>query len=334
MTARRTLPQPFLELPFSRRAAVADGVPDDRLAASDLVRPFYGVHVAANLPDCLAWRCRAYQERMNPAHCFSHQTAAELYGLPLPLYATTRDLQISAPAPLRPPETRGTRGHSVVNDLLNVSEVVLRDIELGELFAFPVVSPELLWAQLATVLDADDLVALGDAIVTELPRPGLLTDSALATIGDLEAAMRSHAGRRGAKAMMAALGSIRTGPLSRTESLLRLILLRAGFPEPLLNVDVLDGDGRVVAIPDLSWPDAKLVVEYEGDYHRRSRTKFRSDITRGERYADAGWFQLRAHAEDVFGDPDPFCGRLLRRMVDRGWRPPFRELRQVRGARH
>ena len=308
-------------------------MPDDRLAASDLSRPFHGVRMAANLPTDLAWRCRAYQERMNPAHCFSHETAAELYGLPLPLYVATHDLQVSAPAPLRPPETRGTRGHSVGRDLWSASEVVLRDIELGELFSFPVVSPGLLWAQLATILDLDDLVALGDAIVTELPRPGFLMDATLATIDDLEAVARSHAGRRGARAMMAAVPRIRTGPLSRAETLLRLVLLRAGFPEPLLNVDVLDDDGLLVAIPDLSWPEMKLVVEYEGDYHRRSRTKFRSDVTRGERYADAGWFQLRAHAEDVFGDPNPFCGRLLRRMVERGWRPSVRELRAIWGGR-
>lgn len=275
---------------------------------------------------------------MNPAHCFSHQTAAELYGLPLPLYAATRDLQVSAPTPLRPPETVGACGHAVAQELWRTSEVILRDVELGEIFAFPVVSPGLLWAQLATILDPDDLVALGDAIVTELPRPGLLAqstlvESALATIGELETVARLHAGRRGARAMAAAVASIRSGPLSRAESLLRLILLRAGFPEPLLNVEVVDDSGQVVAMPDLSWREPKVVVEYEGDYHRRSRTRFRSDVTRGERYADAGWFQLRAHADDVFGDPNPFAGRLLRRMVERGWRPTLRELRQVRGAR-
>jgi hypothetical protein len=270
---------------------------------------------------------------MNAAHCFSHQTAAELYGLPLPLYAATRDLQVSVPTPFRPPEAAGVHGHAVAQGLWRRSDVILRDVELGELLSFPVVSPELLWAQLAAILDLDDLVALGDAIVTELPRPGLLMESSFATIGDLEAEVRMHAGRRGSKAMAAAVAGIRSGPLSRAESLLRLILLRAGFPEPLLNVEVVDDAGQVVAMPDLSWREPKVVVEYEGDYHRRSRVKFRSDVTRGERYADAGWFQLRAHADDVFGDPNPFAGRLLRRMVERGWHPTFRELRHVRGAR-
>jgi very-short-patch-repair endonuclease len=75
-----------------------------------------------------------------------------------------------------------------------------------------------------------------------------------------------------------------------------------------------------------------VLVEYEGDGHRTSRGKFRSDITRVEEYADGGWFALRAQADDVFADPNPFLGRLGRRLERRGWRNP-RELRQVVGAR-
>ena len=120
--------------------------------------------------------------------------------------------------------------------------------------------------------------------------------------------------------MRTALPSIRSGPRSPAESLIRLIVLRAGFPEPQLNFDVHDQNGVLVATGDLCWPEFRVVVEYEGDYHRRERSKFRSDVTRGERYADAGWFQLRAHADDVYVDSAEFRERLFRRMRERGWR--------------
>lgn len=212
-------------------------------------------------------------------------------------------------------------------------EYVFSHVTAAQLFAFRVCSPSLLWAQLASVLDLHDLVALGDAIVTSMPRTGLFDNPVLATIDGLPTTTALHAGRRGAKAMTAAIRDIRIGPLSRPESLLRLILVRAGIPEPQMNAAVADEHGRNVAIADLSWPQFRVLIEYEGDYHRRSTSKFRSDVKRGERYADANWFQIRAYADDVFADPESFVARVRRRLVAQGWRPERRERGQIAAAR-
>ena len=293
------------------------------------------MRASTSLATELVWRCAAFQKWMDPRHAFSHATAAALYGLPLPLYLERdRSLHVSSPMPLRPPQGRGISGHEVADALWDVREIILRDVPTDQLFAFRIASPRLLWAQLAAILDPDDVVALGDAIVTELPRPGLLDNPVLASIGELRAVAAAHAGRRGAKAMSAAVDRIRVGPLSRPESLLRLIMLRAGLPEPELNVEVTDRAGRPVATPDFSWPAFRVVVEYEGDGHRTSTAKFRSDITRGERYADAEWFQLRASADDVFREPNDFVGRLSRRLTASGWHPPRRALRRVTPTRY
>jgi len=225
---------------------------------------------------------------MNPAHCFSHQTAAELYGLPLPAYVTTDDLHVAAPAPLRAPESVGVSGHRISSSTWQTRDLVLRDEPLAELLSFSVAAPALVWVQLASVLDVEDLVALGDAIVTPLPRAGLLDDPVLASVADLLATADAHRGRRGAEAMWRAVRGIRPGPRSRPESLLRLMVLRAGLPEPQLNLDVYGSSGEWIAEGDLCWPEYRVVVEYEGDYHRREVSKLRSDVTRGERYADAG----------------------------------------------
>lgn len=304
------------------------------MRAHDLATPFYGVRMRRPLPDDIVWACAAYQKRMHPEHVFSHATAAQLYGLPMPLYADrTSPLHVSTPAPLRPPQCRGVIGHEVAEQVWDCREILLRDEPTAQLFAFRVCSPTLLWAQLASTLDTDDLVALGDAIVTPMSRPGLLDDPVLATIDELRTTAALHVGRRGAKAMTAAVGRIRSGPLSRPESLLRLMLVRAGVPEPQLNVAVADASGHDVAIADLSWPQFRVLIEYEGDYHRRSTAKFRSDVRRGERYADADWFQIRAYADDVFTDPGSLIARVSKRLVARGWRPKHRERGQIVAAR-
>ena len=88
---------------------------------------------------------------------------AELYGLPLPLYAQTADtLHVSSPAPLRAPAGAGITGHQI-SDAVWSSREFIRYGPLGMMFVFQLASPELVWAQLAPRLLVDDLVAVGDA---------------------------------------------------------------------------------------------------------------------------------------------------------------------------
>lgn len=276
--------------------------------------------------------CHAYLHRMNPAHAFSHATAAVLYGIPLPNYASSGLLEVSAPEPLRRPRGAGILGHEIASELWDARTLVLPYEHVGQFVGLPIVSPELAWAQLASVLDAHDLVAAADAAVT-LQHPGIGEEGPLSTPTALRRVVETHRARRGVVGLSRAVDQMRAGPLSRPESLLRVMVMRAGFPEPQLNVPVVGSDGRIVATPDLRWPEYRVLIEYEGGGHRTSTAKFRSDITRGELYADAGWFQLRAHAEDVFDDPNPFLGRLGRRMAERGWRSPRRGLRHMLPAR-
>ncbi|MDJ0334673.1 hypothetical protein QMG83_05500 [Salinibacterium sp. G-O1] len=202
---------------------------------------------------------------------------------------------------------------------------VHRDHQNHDLFELPVLAPAVVWAQLAQSLDEDDLVAMADALVAGA--------DPVCTMQELRVQTLAWRGRRGARAMLRAIDNVRVGSLSRPESLQRLQLVRAGIPEPRLNVTVADLHGVDIAMADEVWPEFRTLVEYEGDGHRASRGKFRSDITRVERYADGEWFALRSHADDVFGDPNPFIGRLWRRLVARGWRPGLREPRHIAPAR-
>jgi hypothetical protein len=82
----RPLPEPLPSTPFSRRDAVRAGVSSGRLRNKDVVHPFRGVQATA-LPSTVVERCRAYAVRMRAGEFFTHVTAAQLHGLPLPVQA-------------------------------------------------------------------------------------------------------------------------------------------------------------------------------------------------------------------------------------------------------
>jgi len=325
MTRRTPLPDALVGTPFTRSEARAAGVADRRMRARDIHSPFYGVHIDDSVTATVENRCHAYETRMSRPHAFSHVTAAQLYGLPLPLYATANDdVHVSVPGGARQPRGRGVAGHAIAAERWAFRRLLVRDYLTGDTFELCVVEPAIVWAQLAEVLDHDDLVALGDAIVTgEMTPDGteVVMSPGLATISEVEAVERAWAGMRGSRLRARAVRQVRVGSLSRTESLLRLMVVRAGIPEPLLNVMVCAPDGSPVRVADLVWREERVLTEYEGDDHRTSRGKFRGDISKFEEYADGEWHGLRAHADDLFVDPNPLIARLWRRLVARGWRP-------------
>lgn len=346
MSRREELPQTLRELPFSRSSAQSSGISNSRLRASDLERPFHAVRRVAGGPRGIRWQCRAYQERMNPAHCFSHQTAATLYGLPLPLYSQAARknnsaetvvqfdaLHVAALAPSRAPSGAGITGHCLDAVRWSKRELLLRDVIEDQLFAFPIAAPEMVWAQLAAELEIDDLVALGDAIVGGSINPGTRSEGPLACISDLRRMAESNRGCRGAESMRRAIDHIRIGSLSRPESLLRIMLVRAGLPEPLPNRRVIDRNGRLIAMADLCWPDFRVLIEYQGDGHRTSKAKFRTDITRLDEYLDGDWLPIQVSAYDIFVDPNPLMARMWRRLQSCGWNPGRRQVRHIASAR-
>ena len=198
------------------------------------------------------------------------------------------------------------------------------EFEAADLWELTTLDPVVVWAQLASILDLHDLVAVADAL--------LAGPSPLAAFHDLEREAHSWSGRRGATKLRRALGLARAGSRSRAESLLRLQLADAGIPTAVLNEPVVDRRGREIHVPDLVWPDYRVLVEFESAKFHLDKRKFRSDITRFEEYADGGWSGIRVQSDDLYVDPNPTIGRIWRRLVANGWRPR-REPAEVRPAR-
>ena len=166
---RRPLP-PDLPSIFGVSHARALGVPRSRLGAHDLAAPFHGVRASAveKSPDTdpaalLEERARAYSVRMLEEEFFSHATAAVLWGLPTGRPVDADVLHVTVPAPLRAPRSRGIRGHQVREHLATVVEV--RGLRVSD--------PASTWVMLAARYDETHLVCIGDAIIRDLPDPGL-----------------------------------------------------------------------------------------------------------------------------------------------------------------
>ncbi|MDJ0335938.1 hypothetical protein QMG83_11945 [Salinibacterium sp. G-O1] len=262
---------------FSCDAAVSVGVSRRRLRGGDLDSRFRGsrsVPVAtrhtdefARLHHALVQRCLAFIPVAPAEFCFSHGTAATLYGIPLPL-RLRRDLRIDVSVPVARPQPRasGVRGHR-----LNLWEVrVFRGM--------PLVAPAVAWAQVANVLTLDELVIAGDYLV-QRKHPKSSPD-------DLVAA--ASVPRRGARQARRALLDVRVGTDSPPESELRLVLVRAGLPEPLIGHTVIH-EGYFVGTPDLAYVEQKVAIEYQGSGHWLDRDVFEDDIIRRELFERAGW---------------------------------------------
>ncbi|MBX0299724.1 DUF559 domain-containing protein [Cryobacterium sp. 1639] len=233
---------------------------------------------------------------------FTHTTAALLLGLPVPTrLARLRPLHVGIPAPASAMDARDIVGHSLRVDPDDL-------VDRGPL---RLTGPARTWLDLAALLTLAELVAVGDYL--------LYWESPIVTLGELAHAVERYPSRSGLTRARAALPLLRTRSESPRESVLRVIIVLAGLPEPECNYRAFDPQGRFLGRGDLAYPEYKLFVEYQGDQHRTDRAQWRSDIRRIGRLEDHGW-QLLQFTDDDLQDPAALVARIARRLRARGAR--------------
>lgn len=282
----RPLPAELSGRPFSVGDGLARGLPRGRMSEGDLVTPFKGVRMSSAIPYGPRELAAAFALRRPAGHVISHTTALLLWGAPLPRRVEEQArLHVSAFDGVTPRAVR-TTGHTLDASRTGVSA----------LNAVPLTDPASSWVLSAPLLDLDDLVAAGDFLVTGSEpfdrTPPLTSTDALAAVVD------AHAGARGIRRAREALGFIRYGSLSRQETFMRLMLERAGLPEPELNYSVAAPDGGKVAMVDLAYPGVGVAVEFESLLHQ-SPAKFRRDIRKQQELEAIGWKLHRLTSDDV-----------------------------------
>lgn len=139
-----------------------------------------------------------------------------------------------------------------------------------------------------------------------------LVDAALrdkhCTLVDLQTALSSVSGLRGVVGARRAVALARAGTRSLRETRLRLILVTAGFPCPVVGFLIHDGD-LILAEADLAYPHLLIWIEYDGYEVHSQRETFRRDRSRQRLVERRGWFVLRAVDRDI-DDPTGFLSDL------------------------
>lgn len=256
-----------LELPpsFSVSAARRAGVPKGRLRAADLVAPHHGVRTQGFSDDPRV-ALRGLFDAL-PAHAFAcDETAAAIWGLPLP--RSQEDSAwlhpvIGVPADATRIRRKTTRGRRLQ---ISPSDVVL----IG---GIPVTSVERSWLDLSGRFSHEDFLALTDHMLARR-RP-------LATRESLTSYHLRHPRYPGAAQRAFACAHATERSESPAESRLRGHLIMDGLPAPECNVEI-HHQGRFVARVDQLYRSARLVIEYDGDYHRDHRQWSRDQSRRAE----------------------------------------------------
>lgn len=286
------LPSPLVTVDELRRS----GVSPTRLRARDLHRVVHGVVLlptrahdplaardgAGGPVHAVELRLTALLRTLSPGQFLTRRTAARALGLPVLEQGTA--IEIGAIRPTRPPRRPGVAGHQ------------LRAGALAEIPLPPwwLPSPSEVWCLLAQVAGLDELVAAGDRLVSGASR----WERPQTSIAALGHAVRRFARCTGSTLRTAALPLIRTGVESPGETRLRLLLIRAGLPEPVVSCAV--PTARRVFRADLGYPELCIALEYEGEYHFQGGTEqARIDVARHEAMRDAGWIVLRVTALDL-----------------------------------
>ena len=114
---------------------------------------------------------------------------------------------------------------------------------------------------------------------------------------DLDAISRTASHRWGAARVRRAIALADARSESPPESWLRVAFALGGLPPCVPQFEVVES-GVFLGRVDFAWPEAKLIVEYEGAYHFQG-IQIRRDDTRLARLIAAGWRVIRVSAADL-----------------------------------
>ena len=104
------------------------------------------------------------------------------------------------------------------------------------------------------------------------------------------------------------------------ETRLRLLMVFAGLPEPVVNHIVFDARGAVSKRFDLSYPELKLVIEYDGRQHAESDRQWERDTERREEMDVEQWRLIVIRSKDIYVQPLRTLERIVDAMRARGAR--------------
>lgn len=295
----KPVPEELRDGPFTNATARSLGFSAQDLTGARFRRLFRGVHVAADLPVSFALLVRAALLVLPDDALASHLTALRLWGLGvrsvLPLHFSTNTAAQVRRDDIRLHRRRG-RLRMAVRDHIGCT------------------GPDRTYVDLATIVSLVELVQAADHLIHR----GHTSRSQLRSYLD-----RCHLD--GVVRARRAFAYVRERAESPMETLIRLMLVFARLPEPECNQEILDACERFVARCDLVYWRWRVIVEYDGAWHERSKQQRARDRTRRENLERLGWTVVVV-LEDDLRSPKAIVWRVHTALRDNGYegaRPLF-----------
>lgn len=293
--------------PFPRFRALQAGIPRATVDSSVFRRLLHGIIVDADVPDSALLRVKAALACYFDSALASHASSARVWRVPV---QTRPGEHVTVPDDVHRLRRAGVTTHRRAGAAVALRHGVRVSV-LEDLFV-----------ELAEELSLVELVVAGDWMVRRHR----------VRIKDLRRAAASAGGHAGRLARQAAR-HVRSRVDSPMESRLRMLIVLAGLPEPVVNMSVRDVDGQPVRRFDLCWPEVRVIVEYDGRHHVERVEQWESDLERREEIDDQGWI-LVVVAAGIYTDPGRTVERILGLLRARGlpdlperpsedWRPHF-----------
>jgi len=287
--------------------AVRAGVGTWRGSVPDLDRPFRAVRATAP-PETFLDLVRCYRPRMREHHRLVGWTAMRLWGLPtFNRWTTSESIEVAVPRDAAPP--KGPRVHGRRLDTERAQTWRVHGVD--------VVDPIAALFSVAGTLTTTQAVIVIDALLTRADNyPLLAPGRPLITREQIEDRLVAWRSFPGSATIRQALPLARVDVESPKETETRLLMRRAGLPEPVVQHEVRDGL-RLIARPDLSYPELKIAIEYEGDGHRTDKDQWRRDIQRQRELEDLGWIVIRLTQRDLREGQESLLARIRRAIAAR-----------------
>ena len=267
------------------------GVGEQELRGPGYARVFHGVYAAADVAPTLRMRAEAALLVAPAGAALARHTAARLWGGVVP---PTPEIHLT-PRPVSRLRVSGIDARVRAGSATTHHHGLL------------MTTPAQAFVDLGTELGLIDLVILGDSMV----RAGAVTPEELLRAAGTAPGRR--AARRGAELVRARVDS----PM---ETRLRLLLVLAGLPEPVVDVAIRDEGGRVVYRLDLGYPQVRVAVEYDGRQHAENTAQWRWDVRRREELESDGWRLVVVLAGDIYREPARTLARVVAALGERGMR--------------
>jgi len=283
---------------FTRAEARAAGHSDGQLRGARFAGVLQGVHTTGNPSDIMI-RAKAALCVCPPGALLGGATVLRLLGawLPETLLADEKTYVTVQPGEHGPEH----RQIVVTRCVVPLPPVEFMDGVYG-------VHPAQAWFQIACRVHITDLVVAVDSL--------LRRQHTLAVRSEMELIVARFPGRRGVRRAHQALAMACAGVDSPMETRLRLAMISAGLPPPVVNFEVVLANGHHYFL-DMAYPDVKLAVEYDGAVHVANRRQMEADQTRRRELEDAGWRILTVTAAD-FTNLDGVMASIRRALVQRG----------------